>query len=288
VRFDPPDAFRVIAENGITVFSAVPTVYRMMLAVKDAEKQYDLGALRLCDSSGETLPPETYREWKERFGCDILDGIGVSESQKFCSNLDGEPIKPGSAGKVFPGCVVEIHDEAGQAVPPGEVGRVALREDIPSLFIEYRKMPDKWAENHINGWYYTGDLGSFDEDGYFWYVSRQDDEIKSRGYLISPKEVEETCMEHPGVLEAGVVGVPDKELGQRVKAFVVLKQGWEGVEDTAQEIRETLRKRIAPYKVPKIIEFLPELPKTSNGKIRRKLLREQSKGANSEGRAFHF
>ncbi len=279
LRTKPEDAFKVIAENGITVFSTVPTAYRMMLAVDGAETRNDLSCLRVCDSSGETLPPETYREWKTRFGCDILDGIGVSEAQKLISNLAGEPIKPGSAGRVFPGWVVEIPDADGCRLPCGEVGRMAVREDGPALFTEYRKMPEKWAENHINGWYYTGDLGTFDEEGYFWYVSRTDDLIKSRGYLISPKEVEETCMEHPGVLEAGVIGIPDPGMGQRVKACIVLKPGRAPGLSIAEEIRETLSDRIAPYKIPKVLEFFNELPKTQTGKIKRKELRQQAEGS---------
>ncbi len=287
-RFRPAETFRVVAENRITVLAAVPTVYRMMLAVEGAEKEHDLSGFRLCDSSGETLPPETYREWKERFGCDILDGIGVTESQKFCGSLAGEPIKPGSAGKVFPGWVVEIHGDDGRPVPADEVGRVAIREDGPGLFIEYRKMPEKWAENHVGGWYYTGDLGSFDEAGYFWYVSRTDDLIKSRGYLISPKEVEETCMEHPGVLEAGVIGVADAEMGQRVKACVVLKPGREPDEAMARELRDLLRERIAPYKAPKVVEFLEVLPKTTSGKIKRNELRRRSEAGETGEHVYTF
>ena len=156
---------------------------------------------------------------------------------------------------------------------------MAVREDGPALFTEYRKMPEKWAENHINGWYYTGDLGTFDEEGYFWYVSRTDDLIKSRGYLISPKEVEETCMEHPGVLEAGVIGIPDPGMGQRVKACIVLKPGRAPGLSIAEEIREMLSNRIAPYKIPKVLEFFNELPKTQTGKIKRKELRQQAEGS---------
>ena len=293
-RFDPARAVGVIAENRITVFSTVPTAYRMILAGEDGEGEDEtpaargLDALRLCVSSGETLPPETYREWKERFGCDIIDGLGVSELQKFCCNLDGEPIKPGSTGKTIPGYVMEMHDDDGKPVPDGEVGRVALREDCPGLFVEYRKMPERWAENHINGWYYTGDLGRFDEDGYFWYLSRKDDLIKSRGYLISPKEVEETCMEHPGVLEAGVIGLPDPEIGFRVKAYIILKPSWPPGEAMAREVRDLLRERIALYKVPKIIEFLPDLPKTSTGKIRRNALRERSLNEEAGEHRYNF
>jgi acetyl-CoA synthetase len=183
---------------------------------------------------------------------------------------------------------MELHDDDGKPVPDGEVGRVALREDCPGLFVEYRKMPDRWAENHINGWYYTGDLGRFDEDGYFWYLSRKDDLIKSRGYLISPKEVEETCLEHPGVLEAGVIGLPDPEIGFRVKACVILKPAWSPGEALAREVRDLLRERIALYKVPKIIEFLSDLPKTSTGKIRRNVLRERSLNEEAGEHRYEF
>lgn len=287
-RFDPSKALRILRKRGVTVFSTVPTAYRMILAAGKPEEKDTLKNLRLCVSSGETLPPETYRAWKERIGCEIIDGLGVSELQKFCVNMDQEPIKPGSTGKVFPGYVMEAHDDAGKPVPDGEVGRVAIRDDCPGLFIEYRKMPEKWAENHINGWYYTGDLGRFDEDGYFWYVSRKDDLIKSRGYMVSPKEVEETCLEHPGVIEAGVIGVPDTETGYRIKAYVVLKPSVKPVTSIAREIRDLIRERIALYKVPKIIEFVSDLPKTSTGKIRRNVLREEAKRDDPEGRTFHF
>ncbi len=275
-RFDPTEAVRIVSEMRITIFATVPTAYRMILARTPVGDRFDLGALRVCMSSGETLPPETYRTWKERFGCDILDGIGVSELQKFCCNLYGEPIKPGSAGKAFPGIVVELHGDEGGPVPDGEPGRIAVRGDHPAMFLEYREMPETFAESFVDGFYYTGDIARFDGDGYLWYLSRQDDLIKSRGYLVSPKEVEETCMEHPGVLEAGVIGVPDAELGQRIKAFVVLKPGGEPGREVAREIRETLLGRIAPFKVPKMIEFLPELPKTANGKIRRNQLRAEA------------
>ncbi len=275
-RFDPSKALQVVAENEITVFATVPTAYRMILAHTSSEARFDLSKLRVCLSSGETLPPETYRTWKERFNCNILDGIGVSEIQKFCSNLYEETIKPGSAGKVFPGIVVELHDESGCPVPSGEMGRVAVRGDHPGLFLEYRKMPEKFIDSFVDGFYYTGDLARFDEDGYFWYVSRQDDLLKSRGYLISPKEVEETSMEHASVLEAGVIGVSDDELGHRIKMYIVLNPDTEPSLELATDIRQTLLEQIAPYKVPKIIEFISDLPKTTNGKIRRNQLRKVS------------
>ncbi len=287
-RFEPSKAIHTLKKRGITIFSTVPTAYRMILASSNFKEKPNLGNLRLCVSSGETLPPETYREWKAQFGCDIIDGLGVSELQKFCVNLDQEPIKPGSTGKVLPGYVMEIHDFDGKPIPNNEVGRVAIRDDCPGLFVEYRKMPKAWKENHINGWYYTGDLGRFDEDGYFWYVSRKDDLIKSRGYMISPKEIEEACLEHSGVIEAGVIGVPDKEIGFRIKAYVVLKNSFKPSATTAKEIRNLIRKRIALYKVPKIIEFVSDLPKTHTGKIKRNILRKEAKKKEQKNKTFQF
>lgn len=287
-RFEPSKAIQTLKKRGITIFSTVPTAYRMILASTDPKKNHNLENLRLCVSSGETLPPETYREWKALVSCDIIDGLGVSELQKFCVNLDQEPIKPGSAGKVLPGYIMEIHDDDGKPVLNDEVGRVAIRDDCPGLFVEYRKMPKAWEENHIRGWYYTGDLGRFDEDGYFWYVSRKDDLIKSRGYMISPKEIEEACLEHSGVIEAGVIGVPDEEIGFRIKAYVILKNSLEPSVTVAEEIRNLIRKRIALYKVPKTIEFVSDLPKTHTGKIKRNILRKEAEKEEQNNKAFQF
>ena len=276
-RFDPEKVFKYIERYKATVFVAVPTIYRRMLAVKEAEKKYNLSSIKRCISSGETISPETYEEWKRRFGCEIFDGLGQTEIHIFCCELPGMKVKPGSMGKPFPGFIVKVLNDKGKECPPEKTGHVAIREDNPGLFYEYRGMPKRWAETHRAGWYYTGDLAYVDEDGYFWYVSRSDDLIKSRAYLIGPKEVEDVILEKPAVLEAAVIGAPDPIMGQRVKAFVILRPGYEPSKDRAEEIRLHVRNTIAPYKAPKEIEFIDQLPKTATGKILRRELRRIEK-----------
>jgi acetyl-CoA synthetase len=179
-------------------------------------------------------------------------------------------------GMPFSGHVVTILDDGGKDVPPGTIGHLVIKNDDPALTLGYRKMEDRWAALNRDGWFYTGDLAYKDEEGYYWYVSRSDDLIKSRAYLISPKEVEEATMEHPAVLEAGVVGVPDASMGQRVRAYITLKEGYQPSASLAEEIIEKVKTVIAPYKAPKEIEFVDELPKTATGKILRRELRRDS------------
>ena len=191
-------------------------------------------------------------------------------------NWSGLPVKPGSVGLPLPPHAVSIADDAGAEVAPGEVGHIVLRQDNPGLALGYRGMEDRWADLNRRDWFYTGDMAYRDPEGYFWYVSRSDDLIKSRAYLISPKEVEAAIMEHPAVLEAGVVGAPDPMLGQKVKAFVTLKPGNQPTPALAEAIIEKVKTVIAPFKAPKEIEFVTELPKTATGKILRRELREKA------------
>ncbi|MEK7878911.1 MAG: AMP-binding protein, partial [candidate division NC10 bacterium] len=200
-RFDPEEAFATIERHRVTVFCAVPTIYRIMLAAPDAEKRFNLGSLRMGVSAGEPLPADTFREWRERFGVTIYDGIGQSESHIFLANRVGAPIKPGSMGRPLPGYEVAILDDDGKPQPVGEPGHLVIRNDHPGLTLGYRKSPERWAEVNRDGWYYTKDYAYVDQDGDYWYVSRSDDLIKSRGYLISPKEVESAIMEHPAILK---------------------------------------------------------------------------------------
>lgn len=276
-RITPEKAFEYIERYRVTVFCTVPTMYRMMLAVEGAEKRHDLTSLRRCISAGETLPAQTFKAWRERFHCEIFDGIGQSEVHIFCAEVPGMEIKPGSMGKPLPSFTVDVVNDEGLCCKPGEVGRLVIRGDHPGLFKEYRKMPEKWEETHKGVWYYTGDLAYRDEEGYFWYVARADDLIKSRGYLISPKEVEDTIMEHAAVLEAGVVDAPDPVMGAKVKAFISLKGGFKASWELAEEIRNYVRGRIAPYKTPRLMEFVTELPKTVTGKILRRDLRKMER-----------
>ncbi|MEM4407975.1 MAG: acyl-CoA synthetase, partial [Candidatus Caldarchaeum sp.] len=273
-RPTPEKFFEYIEKYRPTVICTVPTMYRMMLAVKDAEKLYDLSSVRHGISAGETLPSSTFEEWKRRFGITIYDGLGQTEIHIFVAETPRMKVKPGSCGKPFPGFVVKILDDDGKELKPGEVGHIAIKDDNPGLFIEYIKNSEKWEQTHKYGYYFTGDLGYYDEDGYFWYVSRADDIIKSRGYLISPMEVERVILEVPGVLEAAVVGAPDEIMGSKVKAFVTLRPGYEPSEEMMQKIVDHVKQRIAPYKAPKEIEFVNELPKTPTGKILRRMLRQ--------------
>jgi acetyl-CoA synthetase len=272
-RFDPEVALATIERHGVTVFAAVPTMYRLMLAVPRAESRFRLGTLRMGLSAGEGLPADTFKGWRDRFGVTIYEGIGQTETHIFLANRIGMPIKPGSMGKPLPGFEVAILDDEGNPSQPDTPGHLVIRNDHPGLTLGYRKDPEGWAAVNRAGWYYTKDIARADDEGYYWYVSRSDDLIKSRAYLISPKEVESALLEHPAVLEAAVVGIPDPAIHERVKAFLTLRPGNQAEDALAQEIRSYVRRVIAPYKVPQEIEFLAELPKTANGKILRRELR---------------
>jgi acetyl-CoA synthetase len=275
-RFDVDRCLATIQKHRPTAFVAVPTIYRMLLGRAGVEREYDLSSLRIGISGGEPLPADTYHEMKRRFGVEVYDSIGQTEMHLYLGERPGLPVKPGSMGKPLPGHVVTILDDSGKEVPPGTVGHLVIRNDDPGLTLGYRRMEERWQALNRDGWFYTGDLAHRDEDGYYWYVSRSDDLIKSRAYLISPKEVEEAAMEHPAVLEAGVVGVPDVEMGQRVKAYITVKAGYPPSESLAEEIIAKVKTVIAPYKAPKEIEFVDELPKTATGKILRRELRTQA------------
>jgi len=273
-RFDPEKAFATIARRGVTVFAAVPTIYRLLLAVPWAESRYRVGSLRLGMSAGEALPPDTFGQWRERFGVTVYDGLGQTEGHIFIANQLNLPIRPGSMGKPLRGYEAAVVDDDGVAQPAGTSGHLVIRnQDHPGLTLGYRKDPERWAAVNRNGWYYTQDIAYIDEDGYYWYVARSDDLIKSRAYLISPKEVESALLEHPAILEAAVVGIPDAALSNKIKGFITLKSGHEASEVLVHQIREYVRSVIAPYKVPQELEFIDELPKTASGKILRRELR---------------
>ncbi len=277
-RVTPEGVLDTIQRFKVTILAGVPTLYRLILAIPEAERRWDLKSIKLFMTAGETMLPPLYEELKKRFGVESIEAWGGSESHATTSNIKGVYNKVGSIGKPFPGKHLKIFDDDGNELPPGEVGHIGIKEDDPGLFVEYLKMPEIWSASHRNGYFFYGDMGYMDEDGFFWYVARADDLIKSRGYNVSPKEVEDTIVELSFITEVGVVGAPDEVMGQKVKAFVVLKEDKDPSIDTAQEIAEHVRERIAAYKAPKNMEFLKELPRMpGTGKIIRRELKNLEK-----------
>ncbi|MFP5333470.1 MAG: acyl-CoA synthetase [Acidimicrobiia bacterium] len=268
---------RMIVDHQVTVFCAPPTIYRNFVT-RDLS-QYDFTRLRHCLAAGEALNPETFNSWKAATGTEIHDGYGQTETVNLLANYPCMPIKPGSLGKPTPGFEVRVVDADGTPLPPGSEGQIAVKvrpERPVGLFVEYWRDPEATAAAHLGDYYLTGDRARVDEDGYFWFVSRADDVIISAGYRIGPFEVESVIMEHPAVQEVACIGIPDPERGEVVKAFVVLGPGYAGSDELALEIQEHVKANTAPYKYPRQVEFIDELPKTVSGKIRRIELRERS------------
>jgi benzoate-CoA ligase family protein len=249
----------------------VPTLYAGMLAVKEAERRFDLSSLRLCVSAGEALPSELYTRWRDRFGIEIVDGIGTTEILHiFLSNRPGAA-RPGSSGMVVPGYEANIVDDAGGPVAPGEIGNLRVKGD--STMAYYWNQHDKTKEALFGSWVNTGDKYYQDPDGYFWYCGRSDDMLKVGGIWVSPVEVEATLVRHAAVLEAAVVGHEDTDRLVKPKAFVVLKEPVADTTGLADELKAFVKDKIAVYKYPRWIEFVSELPKTATGKIQRFKLR---------------
>ena len=275
-KFDPELTLHLLSEYGITNFCAPPTAVRIMIT-EDLSK-YDFRQLRHMCSAGEPLNPEAMNVWKEGTGLDIYDIYGQTETTMLVGNLKGIPIKPGSMGRPPFNYDVAIVDDEGKELPPGEEGHIAARiePDYPvGLFKEYWKDPGEMAEVFKGGWYYTGDRGMKDEEGYFWFIGRADDVIISSGYRIGPFEVESVLLEHPAVVESAAVASPDSTRGQIVKAFVVLAPGYQPGKELTRELQEHVKSVTAPYKYPRAIEYVEELPKTISGKIKRGALREK-------------
>ena len=272
-RFDAADILPMFAKHQITTFCAPPTMLRMM--VKEDISKYDLSSVRHMTTAGEALNPEVYRQFEKATGLQILEGFGQSESTMIIGNLTGAPHKIGSMGKPAPIYEVELQDADGKPVPVGETGEICIRvaDGAPcGLFTGYYNAPDKTAEVWHDGYYHTGDTAWKDEDGFYWFVGRVDDVIKSSGYRIGPFEIESVIMELPFVLECGVSAEPDEVRGQVVKASIVLVKGTEPTEELKKEIQRYVKERTAPYKYPRIVVFRDELPKTTSGKIKRNML----------------
>jgi len=272
-RFEPSRELALLSELEPRVFCAPPTEFRLL--VKQDLSNHRFPRLRECVSAGEPLNPEVIRAWRDATGITIRDGYGQTETILLVGNFPGNPVRPGSMGLPMPGHQVEIVDEQGNVAGPGEVGDIALGGSTPSLFRGYWKDDDATERTRRGHWYITGDRGYRDEDGYLWFVGRADDVIISAGYRIGPFEVESALVEHPDVLEAAVVGVPDPDRGSVVKAFVVLRPGIGGDEDLVENLQNHVKSVTAPYKYPRQVEFLDELPKTVSGKIRRVELRQR-------------
>ncbi|MFQ5912655.1 MAG: acyl-CoA synthetase [Nitrospinota bacterium] len=268
----PEKVLEAIERYRVTVLYSVPTVYRRILAMEGAENRYDLSCLRCCNATGEPLQEATYFEWKKRFGCDLYEHYGVSEMQMVLGQGPGYPVRPGSIGKPLPDVEVEVLNEDDEPLRPGEAGHLVIRADDPGFFLRYHKDPERTAEAVREGWYHTGDLARRDEDGYFWVVGRSDECFKSRGIFISPVEIEGALRQHPSVVEAAVVPLADPEIGNRIRAIVVVRDSAKCSDDLAEQIREDLRARIAPFKIPHVIEFAESLPKSAVGKILRREL----------------
>jgi benzoate-CoA ligase len=267
----PEGVFEVITQRRPTLFFGVPTLYAAMLAVKEAQTRYDLSSLRLCVSAGEALPEEIYRRWRDRFGVDIIDGIGTTEILHiFLSNRPGA-VRPGSSGRPVPGYEAAIVDDQGQGLPQGEIGNLRVKGD--SVMAYYWNKHDKTRESLFGAWIQTGDKYYEDADGYFWYCGRADDMLKVGGIWVSPVEVEGTLIRHPAVLEAAVVGREDTDRLVKPHAFVVLKDGHTASSGLADELKGFVKDKIAPYKYPRWIDFVADLPKTATGKIQRFKLR---------------
>jgi acetyl-CoA synthetase/medium-chain acyl-CoA synthetase len=277
--FDPEQTLEFLQRYPITVFCGPPTVYRML--VQQDLAKYKPKALRHCTSGGEPLNPEVIARWKEFAGFTIREGYGQSETVSLCSNFPCMEVRPGSMGKPSPGFDLQIVDENGNIAPAGEEGDIAVRvkpERPVGVMIEYWRDPEKTAESMRGDWYITGDRGRRDEDGYFWFSGRADDVITSAGYRIGPFEVESALIEHPAVAESAVVSSPDELRGAVVKAFVVLAQGFEASDELIEQLQEHVKKATAPYKYPRRIEFVQDLPKNASGKIRRVELRKREWG----------
>ncbi len=272
-RFDAADILPMFAKYHITTFCAPPTMLRMM--IKQDISKYDLSSVKHMTTAGEALNPEVYRQFEKATGLHIMEGFGQTELTLAIANLMGEPHKIGSMGKPSPLYDIDLVDSDGNSVPVGETGEIVVKtsEHIPcGLFAGYYLNEEKTNEVWHDGYYHTGDVAWRDEDGFYWYVGRVDDVIKSSGYRIGPFEIESVIMELPYVLECGVSAAPDEVRGQVVKASIVLVNGTEPTDELKKKIQEYVKHRTAPYKYPRIVEFRDELPKTVSGKIQRNKL----------------
>jgi 2-aminobenzoate-CoA ligase len=265
---------QIIYDHKASIVFTAPTAYRVMADNADSKH---LASLRKGVSAGEHLPLAIYEAWRKKTGIKLIDGLGSTEMLHIFISTAGDDIRPGATGKAIPGYEAMIVDEAGQKLPPGEVGRLAVRGPTGCRYLDDPERQRKYVQD---GWNLTGDAYKMDADGYFWYQARSDDMIISAGYNISGPEVEGVLLEHPKVRECAVVGAPDGERGMVVKAFVILRDIKHTGAETMKELQDFVKAQIAPYKYPRQVEFVEALPRTETGKVQRFKLREQEKQKN--------
>ncbi|MGV6873984.1 acyl-CoA synthetase [Pseudochelatococcus sp. B33] len=282
--FDPAERVRLLEKHRITVYCAPGT--ELFRVVDEDISARDLGQLRHTVSSGETLNTVVAEKWRKRTGIPILEAYGQTETLMTLLNYPCADVRDGSMGLPLPGLDLDVIDAAGERLPAGTEGDIALLMPVPQIMLGYLREPERTAECFVEGtdgrWFVTGDRGFRDRDGYFYYCGRRDDVINSAGYRIGPTEVENALLDHPDVLECAVVGKPDRERGEIVKAFVVLREPATDPETLIRDIQNHVKGITAPYKYPREIEFVSELPKTLTGKIQRKALRDLEKGRETQ------
>lgn len=284
-RFRGSEILDLIENYHVTTLCCPPTMYRLMM--QESFEDRDLSCLEYSTTAGEALNPDLFRFWKETTGLTIYEGFGQTETPLTIANLTGSTPRPGSMGKPSPQYTLQIQHEDGSMCDVGESGEICIKMDPrpAGIMMEYYRNPEKTAEAIYDGWYHTGDVAWADEDGYYWYVGRNDDVIKSSGYRIGPFEIESVLLEHDAVREVAITGVPDPVRGKAVKATVVLADGYEPNAELTAELQRWVKRQTAPYKYPRIIDYVDELPKTVNGKIRRAAIRDNDERENIDGLA---
>jgi acetyl-CoA synthetase len=285
-RFVPSSLLDVITRYKVNTFCSPPTIYRFL--IKEELSKWDFSALKTCTVAGEPLEPEIYEQWRQATGIKLRECYGQTELTVTICTYPWLNPKPGSMGKPSPGYDIDILREDGSSCDMGEEGQLVVRTSRQKpwgMFEGYYRDEELTKSVWHDNIYHTGDMVWRDEDGYLWFVGRADDVIKSSGYRIGPFEVESALMEHPAVLECAITGVPDPERGTAVKATVVLAKGWSASEELKKELQNHVKKITAPYKYPRIVEFVEELPKTISGKIRRVQIRDKDLSEGEQGKS---
>lgn len=281
--FEPEEAYRILSEHEVTLSLLTPTMLKLMRGVPDPLSRYRL-RLRAVVSGGEAVGKELIEWGRRELGISINEGFGQTEANVILANNGNVmPIKPGSLGRPTPGTICAIVDDQGRELPPGQPGHIACKRPHPVMLKEYLNKPEATRDKFIGDWLITGDTGHMDEDGYFWFHGRADDVITSSGYRIGPSEIEDALLKHPAVRMAAVIGVPDPVRTEIIKAFIIPTAGTVPSDALVEELKESVRTRLAKHEVPRLIEFVDALPMTTTGKIMRRELRETEKAKRGVG-----